>query len=1252
MASLILSTAGNAAFGPIGGFLGAIAGSAIDNVAITALTPARVQPSRLAGLKVQASQEGAPIPIVYGRFRVAGQVIWASKFREINTKRTVGGKGGQRVVERSYSISFAIGLCEGAIDGLGRVWLNGELFDMSTVAHRFYTGREDQMPDPLIEAIEGLNNAPAFRGLAYIIFEDFAVSAYGDRIPQFAFEVMTTPTGPDENLKDLARGICLIPGAGEFVYATTPIRKVRGPGDEIGENLHVQAQRSDLDVSLANLARDFPNVTNVALVVAWFGTDLRAGQCQILPKVEDATKLTKPREWSVAGLSRSTATVVTQSGGKPAYGGSPDDRSVIEGILALKARGHRVTHNPFVMMDIASGNALPNPYGGASQPAYPWRGRITCFPAIGQAGSVDATAPATAQITAFFGTANATHFQAIGGAVVYSGPNEWSYRRFILHQAALTLAAGGVDAFLIGSELIGLTRVRGVGNTFPAVVALVALAGEVRALLGPSVKISYGADWTEYGGYQPPGTTDLRFPLDPLWASANIDFIGLDWYAPLTDRRDGDPRADLASLRAGIEGGEGFDFYYASDAARLAKSRTNITDGAYQEPWVWRQKDVRGFWSNAHYERTAGVRATVPTGWIAKSKPLALIELGFPAVDKGANRPSVFPDPKSVESGLPPFSSGTRDDVEQRLALEATLSYWRDNNPPSNLYSGNMMDMTRAHIWAWDGRPFPHFPGLSDVWTDGAYAMSGHWLAGRAGSLSLRAVIGDICSRAGLSGVNVAGVSGYVDGFAIEAPSGGRAVLENVFAVFGLEAISRPQGLIVSDARAPIAQAVLLPNAIVMRAGASEMSRVSQANEVTSSARFSCYAAERDYLPTTHSTPASAQGGSVTALASSLVLDLQTRRVATNHLAKAVSIDGLSLIISPAMSARLEAGDRIALADGGVWRVDRCEGQLSQSLFATRAPDPDRAELVYTQAQISNPPQVLSPPIMVVLDITAPFVSPTTPQPLVGATSRIWPGEIDMSVGGQSLGTLTKPMTYGNLVEPMATGPVGRSISRAVVIEVKFGATLPQSGQAVLLQNGAVVDIISWRDAALVGLGTWQLRSIVRGLNGASTGIALPAQTPFIVLNDALVPMPLEAGLVGVRLDWRARPLADTNIVTTQGATFAARALQPWSPCALRAKRNSAGIVVSWTRRARGTGDAWAATNVPLGAGQERYVAMIMTALGIVVRSISVTGPSLLYTSAQELADFGIVQAQLRIGVRQIGDDDVQGALLDEIVAL
>jgi GTA TIM-barrel-like domain/Putative phage tail protein len=1256
MASLILSTAGNALFGPIGGAIGAIAGSAIDSAAITALTPARVQPSRLAGLKVQASQEGAPIPIVYGRFRVTGQVIWASKFEEVNTKRTVGGKGGQRVIERSYTISFAIGLCEGPIDGIGKVWANGNLLDLSTLAHRVYLGGESQMPDPLIEALEGLALAPAFRGLAYIVFEDMPVSGFGDRIPQLAFEVMASPPlspGGASHLKELARGVCLIPGAGEFAYATTPVRKIIGPGEEVGENVHAQAGRADFDVALDNLTRDFPAVDAVSLVVAWFGTDLRAGNCQILPKVEDRTKQTSPMVWSVAGLTRTTASLVSRYGDKPAYGGSPDDASVIEAIIALKSRGIKVTHNPFVMMDIAPDNTLSNPLGGTSQPPYPWRGRITCFPGIGQSGTVDASVAATTQVNSFFGSVTASHFSVTGTTLSYNGPNQWSYRRFILHQAALCKAAGGVESFLIGSELIGLTRVRGAGGSFPAVAALIDLAAEVRALLGPDVKISYGADWTEYGGYKPPGTDDLRFPLDPLWANANLDYIGLDWYAPITDRRDGDARPNLASLQSGIEGGEAYDFYYASDTDRVAKTRLPITDATYQEPWVWRQKDIRGFWSNAHYERTGGVRATTPTAWIAKSKPIALMELGFPAVDKGANRPSVFPDPKSVESGLPPFSNGARDDGEQRLALEATLAYWRDHNPSSTLYAGDMMDLSRFHLWAWDGRPYPQFPALVDLWSDGMYAMLGHWLAGRGGRLSLGQLVGDICRRGGLEDVDVGGIGGYVDGFAIEAPTSPRALLENLFAAFGLEAVSRSTGLIVSDTRPPISSHSLTSSDTLIQNSAPALGRTSHNRVLPSAGRFSAYASERDYQPASVTTPVSNQeDGPINALASPLVVDAQTRASIAHRLARTASGDGLMAQVGPALAAKLEAGDRIALSDGGVWRVDRMEGRWSQDLVASRAPQANGLLISNPVVQTPVAPTLYAAPVLAILDITAPFTSDTAPRPLVGAASSTWAGDVDILLDSKIIGTLTKPMTSAFLVNPLPKGPVGRFIKAPLLLSPAFGASLPSSGQGALMVGGDVLDIISWRGATLVSADTWRLEDWVRGLSGTSIGPAIAAGGVLIVLDDALQEMPIDPGLVGVSLTWQARPVADITRIGSQNARFDGLARLAWSPCQCRASRRAAGIFLSWTRRARGTGDGWGIANAALGAHVERYILRIKSNAGAVLRTSTETAPNFHYLTADEIADFGAPQSRLRVEIVQIGDDDLVGRPTEVVLAI
>ncbi|MFC3117642.1 hypothetical protein ACFOHS_02485 [Jhaorihella thermophila] len=198
----------------------------------------------------------------------------------------------------------------------------------------------------------------------------------------------------------------MIPGAGEFVYATEPVMRVEG-AKTTPENVHAETDRADFLVSLDRLEALAPAVESVSLVVSWFGNDLRAGACEIRPGVETSAKSTTPQAWRVNGVDRASAHLVsTDAEDRPVYGGTPSDAAVVQTIRELKARGYRVTFYPFLLMDVPESNSLPNPYSDNAtilgQPAYPWRGRITCSPAAGYADAVDKTATAAAQVSAFF----------------------------------------------------------------------------------------------------------------------------------------------------------------------------------------------------------------------------------------------------------------------------------------------------------------------------------------------------------------------------------------------------------------------------------------------------------------------------------------------------------------------------------------------------------------------------------------------------------------------------------------------------------------------------------------------------------------------------------------------------------------------------------------------------------------------------------------------------------------------------------
>lgn len=542
----------------------------------------------------------------------------------------------------------------------------------------------------------------------------------------------------EDQLENLLESVTIIPGTTEFGYGTTVIRKSLLDA----ENAIVGGTVSDFVRSMRQLQDRAPNLRHVSLVVAWHGNDLRLGHCQIKPRVDRKDKDTTPYSWSVGPEDRASADQVTYIDGKPAAGGAPADRSVYEAVRHLKSLGLKVTLYPFILMDVPSSSGLPDPYGRAEQPAYPWRGRITCDPAPGYSGSVDKSATATAQMASFFGTVTRAQFgwDSANKRVTYSGPaNEWSFRRHILHIARIAQAAGA-DDFLIGSEMVGMTSVRGAPSggrdTYPGVDQLVSLLGEVRSMVGSSMNLSYAADWSEYHSHRPsydPGV--VNFNLDKLWSDSRLDYIGIDNYLPLTDWRATEDHLDRAEghvtlynrgyMRSRVEGGELYDWYYASQAARDAQNRSPITD------WVYRQKDIRGWWSNGHENRTGHSPNGQTTGWVAKSKPIVFTELGCAAANRASNQPNVFIDPKSSESFLPRYSLGVRDDLVQRLFLESTISYWRDHNETSPSYGGPMIDLGRLSIWAWDARPYPEFPNRFDFWGDSPNWEVGHWLNGR-----------------------------------------------------------------------------------------------------------------------------------------------------------------------------------------------------------------------------------------------------------------------------------------------------------------------------------------------------------------------------------------------------------------------------------------------------------------------------------------------------------------------------------------
>jgi len=222
----------------LGGPMGAIQGFSVGNAIGTMIDPPKLPAvigPKLSDLTIQTSTYGAPIPRTYGTITVVGNIFYLenNKLKQTANTTTQGGKGGggggQSTTTYSYSATFAVGLCEGEIGGVRRIWANSTLiYDVSGIAAppatvggafgkpinsilqsrkaksngqiAIYTGSETQSPDPRMAAALGIDNTPAYRGLAYIMFSDFQLANYGNSLMGVQIKVEICGRGQGETL--------------------------------------------------------------------------------------------------------------------------------------------------------------------------------------------------------------------------------------------------------------------------------------------------------------------------------------------------------------------------------------------------------------------------------------------------------------------------------------------------------------------------------------------------------------------------------------------------------------------------------------------------------------------------------------------------------------------------------------------------------------------------------------------------------------------------------------------------------------------------------------------------------------------------------------------------------------------------------------------------------------------------------------------------------------------------------------------
>lgn len=384
-----------------------------------------------------------------------------------------------------------------------------------------------------------------------------------------------------------------------------------------------------------------------------------------------------------------------------------------------------------------------------------------------------------------------------------------------------------------------------------------------------------------------------------------------------------------------------------------------------------------------------------------------------------------------------------------------------------------------------------------------------------------------------------------------------------------------------------------------------------------------------------------------------------------------VSRRSVRFSLSPA-AIELEPGDVIAFDDGpaGNFIVGRIEDGAVRAVEA-RAYVPSSGGGQSVPPRHAGQPRTPSDgfsPIVHLIDLPQYEAGETASFARGAVFARPWHSVMLSSSatteGYRARVRLDQPAQTGVLTEALGGGVLGRFDSaRSLTLDLHFGG-LSSAGRAAVLngQNRIAVlaancvwEIIGFRAAAEIAANRWRLSGLLRGLHGTTDAMlaGAVAGTSVIVLNGAVRPLGLSADEAGRTMNWIAE--AGGQAVAAEGPfAFAGglRAETPIAPVHLRARRLETGAIrIHWTRCARRDADHWLDGDIALDEPQERYRVEILDG-GAVKRRVDVLEPVFDYADALELADFGTVQTNLSVRVRQRGEKVALGVLAQAVLAL
>ncbi|MEO1695550.1 MAG: hypothetical protein AAFR55_09960, partial [Pseudomonadota bacterium] len=265
-----------------------------------------------------------------------------------------------------------------------------------------------------------------------------------------------------------------------------------------------------------------------------------------------------------------------------------------------------------------------------------------------------------------------------------------------------------------------------------------------------------------------------------------------------------------------------------------------------------------------------------------------------------------------------------------------------------------------------------------------------------------------------------------------------------------------------------------------------------------------------------------------------------------------------------------------------------------------------------------------------------------------------WPGSLAVlqsasGTGYARAGTAVASAVVGRTMQAVPWGPHSR-FEYATAIDVQISAgqlvSVPErdlldGANALALQTGdGAWEVVQFASAELTGPRRYTLSNLLRGQAGSDAERlpVVPAGARVVLLDQRLVHLDLTGDDLNRPLQWRVTKVgagvAGSQVKQTEHG-FVGRGRRPLSPVHIRGTRNAGGIDLTWIRRTRRNGDNWEQAEVPLGEDVEAYEVDILDG-GSVVRTLSAAVPLVRYAAADVVADFGALDAPVKVRVHQM----------------